>query len=421
LTGPGSPPAVGPARSPWVAFSALSAGTFMATVDGSIVNVALPTMRVELQTTIGGAEWIVTAYLLCISATLLLAGRLGDRVGHRRVFTGGLLLFTLGSALCGAAPGLGALVAARAVQALGAAAMLSIGPAMITATFPPERRGQALGAVTTVVAVGLTAGPPLGGFLIQHLSWRWVFYVNLPVGIAGAVWASRVLPETAAARGRPAPVLDLALFRSRNFTVGILAGLLSYAALFTATLMNPFYLAQQRGLAPQELGAMMMIVPLALSVASPVGGWLADRYPSRAVGPAGMALVGAGLAGLALLPAEASLLAFGLRQAALGLGMGLFQPPNNSAAMGSLPRERLGAGSGLLATARNLGMAGGIALAGALFHARAGSAVAGPRFQAGYRGALLAGAALAVTSALISAQAVPVVPGRLGGRTPGDG
>jgi len=397
----------GPApRSPWVAFSAVAVGTFMATVDGSIVNVALPTMRVELGTGIGGAEWIVTSYLLTVTAFLLLAGRLGDEAGQRRVFTGGLLVFTLGSGLCGAAPGLASLVAARVLQALGASAMMAMGPAVVTALFPVTLRGRALGAVTSVVAVGLTAGPPLGGFLVEHLSWRWVFLVNLPIGVAGAVWASRVLPPLLPAPGRvPSPLVDLALFQGRVFRLGILASFLSYASLFTATLLNPFFLAERMGLGPRDLGAMMMIVPLALSVASPVAGWLADRFPASAPGAAGMLLVAAGLGGLALLPPGASLFSFGLRQAALGLGMGLFQPPNNSAVMGALPRERLGAGGGLLATSRNAGMALGIALAGALFRWRAGAAPDAAAFHAGYRAALLTGAAMALAAGLLAALA----------------
>ncbi|MBI5070177.1 MAG: MFS transporter [Deltaproteobacteria bacterium] len=393
-------------RSPWVPFSAVAVGTFMATVDGSIVNVALPTMRTELGTTIGGAEWIVTAYLLTVTFCLLLAGRLGDEAGHRRVFTGGLLVFTLGSGLCGAAPGLPSLVGARVVQALGASAMMAMGPAVVTALFPVTLRGRALGAVTSVVAVGLTAGPPLGGFLVEHLSWRWVFLVNLPIGVAGAIWAARVLPPLLPEPGhRRSPLVDLSLFSRRTFRLGILAGFLSYASLFTATLLNPFFLAERMGLGPRELGAMMMIVPLALSVASPVAGWLADRFPRSAPGAAGMLLVAGGLGGLALLPPGSSLLSFGVRQAALGLGMGLFQPPNNSAVMGALPRERLGAGGGLLAIARNGGMVLGIAAAGALFRWRAGPAPDAAAFHAGYRGALLFGAALALAAGLLSALA----------------
>jgi len=374
----------------------------MATLDGSIVNVALPTLTADLGATIGGAEWVVSAYLLVISATLLAAGRLGDVLGHRRVFLGGLLLFTAASGLCGLTGSLGALVAARALQALGAAAMMAIAPAVVTAVFPAAQRGRALGAVTTVVAVGLTAGPPLGGVLVEHLSWRWVFLVNLPVGVAGAAWAWRALPETAGGRGGGGLRGAAGALRHRDAAAGALAGLLSYAALFTGALMNPFYLAQLRGLGPQALGGMLTVVPVALSLASTPGGWLADRYPTRLQAPAAMAVLAAGLGALAEAGATVPLAGFAARAALLGLGMGLFQPPNNSAVMGALPREHLGAGGGLLATARNLGMAIGIALAGALFHARAGQAPGPEAFLAGYRAALWAGAVLAGAAGLTS-------------------
>jgi EmrB/QacA subfamily drug resistance transporter len=440
-------------RSPWVGFSAVAVGTLMATVDGSIVSVALPSMHRDLGASYGGVELVVTAYLLAVSAALLAAGRLGDVAGHRRVFVGGLLIFTAGSALCGLAPGLSVLVAARLVQALGAAAMMAIGPAALTALFPASHRGRALGAITTVVAVGLSAGPPLGGFLVQSLSWRWIFWVNLPIGVAGAVWASRALPETsrgggrmdlpgaallaaavaaavaaaqslaaapgraallaagsAAAgaalarrsRGAPWPVFDAALFARRDFGVGVLAVLLSYAALFTATLMNPYFLSQVKGLPPLELGAVLTVVPIALSVSSPLSGWLADRFPTRALGPAGMGLVALGLGGLGTAGAGITLGGFAARLALLGLGMGLFQPPNNAAVMGSLPRERLGSGGGMLATSRNLGMALGVAAAGAVFRARAGPSPEALSFLRGYQAALLAGAALALLAGLVS-------------------
>jgi MFS family permease len=147
----------------WLAFSVVAVGTVMATLDGNIVNVALPTLARELGEEVGPLQWVVNAYLVAISATLVPLGRLGDRLGHRALYTAGLVVFTAGSALCGLAGGLGALVAARVVQALGASAMMAIGPAIITAAFPPGMRGRALGSVGTVVALGLTAGPPIGG------------------------------------------------------------------------------------------------------------------------------------------------------------------------------------------------------------------------------------------------------------------
>jgi EmrB/QacA subfamily drug resistance transporter len=436
----------------------------MATLDGSIVNVALPTLRRELAASYAGVEWIVAGYLLVISATLLALGRLGDLVGYRRVYVGGLLLFTLGSGLCGVAPGLGPLVAARAVQALGASATMSMGPAIVTAIFPREKRGRALGGVASVVALGLTLGPALGGLIIQHLSWRWIFLPNLPIGVLGALWAGRVLPLIGAraearmdhagaallavalgggiaavqsapgggagplaaaataiaagvalaahARRSPAPVLDPALLRDRVFTAGSLAGLLSYAALFHSTLLTPFFLAQVKGLGARDLGAMLTAIPLALSVASPVAGRLSDRFGPRVLCPLGAAFLALGLATLARAGPEHGLGSIALRLAACGLGMGLFQPPNNSAVMGSLPRDRLGSGGGMLSTARNLGMVSGIALAGAIFRARGGP---GPdAFLAGYRAALLAGAAVAIAAGAVSLVRDPGWPGEDG-------
>ncbi len=442
------------ARSPWLGFSAVAVGTVMATLDGSIVNVALPTLRRELHASYAGVEWIVAGYLLVISALLLSAGRLGDLLGHRRVYSGGLLVFTLGSALCGTANALGALVAARALQALGAAAMMAMGPAIVTAIFPPERRGRALGAITSVVAVGLTLGPTLGGFIVQQLSWRWIFLPNLPIGVAGAAWAARVLPGTrplhpaaldrrgalllalalgagvgavqASSEGggrppalaavallagillvrhvrrAPAPVVDPALFASRVFTAGLVGGLLSYAALFASTLLTPFFLAHVKGLSAAGLGAMLTAIPLALSVASPAAGWLSDRFGPRLLCPIGMAVLASGLATLALAGPGDGLPSIAARLALCGAGMGLFQPPNNSAVMGALPRERLGSGGGMLATARNVGMVAGIALSGALFRARGGATGTAEGFLAGYRAALLAGSCLALAAGAVS-------------------
>ncbi|HQR30919.1 MAG TPA: MFS transporter, partial [Anaeromyxobacteraceae bacterium] len=202
----------GPARSPWWGFSAVAVGVFMATLDGSIVNVALPAVRASFGASIGSVEAVVGVYLLVISAALLAAGRLGDVLGRRRVYAGGLLLFTLGSGLCGFAWSLPVLVAARAVQAVGASAMMSMGAAIVTAIFPRERRGQALGLVSSVVAAGLTTGAPLGGAILSFTSWHGIFLVNLPVGVAGAIWASKVLPDDRPERPAPFDVAGAAWF-----------------------------------------------------------------------------------------------------------------------------------------------------------------------------------------------------------------
>jgi MFS family permease len=383
----------------------------MATLDGNIVNVALPTLAAELAARVDALQWIVNAYLLAITATLVLIGRLGDRVGHRAVYAGGLLVFTFGSALCGAAPGLGALVAARVVQALGASAMMAIGPAVVTASFPPSMRGRALGAVGTVVALGLTLGPPLGGLILAHLSWRWIFYVNVPVGIAGAAWALRILPRGGSEGG---PLVDLSIFRLRAFSWGLLAGLLSYAAMFSQTFLTPFLLARVLHLSPGRLGLVLAAVPVALSIASPLSGWIADRFGARRLPALGMLVVAGALLGLSVVARTATVGVVATYLFAAGFGMGLFQAPNSATVMSALPRARLGSGGGFLATARNAGMAAGVALAGTLFALRAGPDAAGADFLAGYALALRAGAALALLGAAVSLAAVGrrAAPGR---------
>jgi MFS family permease len=385
-------------------FSVVAVGTLMGTLDGNIVNVALPTMAVELLAPVERLQWVVTAYILAITATLIPLGRFGDRVGHRAVYAGGLVVFTLGSALCGLAPGVGALTAARVLQATGASAMMAIAPAIVTASFAPEMRGRTLGMMGTVVAVGLTLGPPIGGLILTHLSWRWVFYVNVPVGVAGAAWALRVLPCGGGAGG---PLLDTSIFRIPLFSWGLVAGFLSYAAMFTQTVLTPFLLARVLGLSPAGLGFALASVPVALSVSSPLSGWISDRFGGRLLPAAGMLVLAAALGALSLAGPDAHVGTVSARLALAGVGMGLFQAPNNAAVMGALPRARLGSGGGLLATARNGGMAAGVALAGALFAARAGPDASGAAFLAGWAFALRAGAALALLAAAASLVRMP--------------
>jgi EmrB/QacA subfamily drug resistance transporter len=421
----------------------------MATLDGSIVNVALPAIRKAFGSSIGEVELVVSVYLLVISAGLLAAGRLGDLLGRRRVFTGGLLLFTLGSGLCGVAWSLPALVVARAVQALGGAAMMSMAPGIVTSIFPRERRGRALGAVSSVVAAGLTAGAPVGGAILSFFPWHAVFLVNLPVGVAGAIWVSKVLPADAEEKGSPfdgagaawfgaalagaigalevaphslawaaalvgaaavasaflwraerraaAPLLDPGLFGDRTVTMGLLAGLLSYAAMFHQVLLSPFFLSEVKGFGAAGLGAVLTVVPVSLMVTSPISGWLSDRIGPRLPQVVGGALLAAGLFSLSLADGASSMTAIVASLVLEGAGMGFFQPPNNSAVMGALPAAKLGSGGGLLATARNVGMVVGVALGGALFAAGERSS-----FVLGWRLALGSGAAMALAAGLLA-------------------
>lgn len=389
-------------RSPWVVFSAVAVGSFMATLDGSIVNVALPAIGADLSAGLGGLSLVVTAFLATSALSLLPLGVLGDRLGPRRIFQGGMALFTVASLLCGLAPSLPVLVAARALQAVGAAATMAIGPGLVTAAFPPERRGRAIGAIGSVVSVGLTVGPPLGGLIVEVASWRWIFLVNLPVGLLGLAWGARALPADLPRPAGSGRRLGLDVLRVPAVAIGLASGLASYAAMFASTLLTPFYLARVRGLPPGQVGALLTAVPLAMAVSAPLAGWLADRVGPRRLPPVGAALLTLGLGALSLAGPASPLASIAGRLALCGVGMGLFQAPNNSAVLGALPRQRLGVGGGLLAVARTSGMVLGVQAAGFIAALVSGPDPAPGPFLPGFAWALRGGAAFALVAGALS-------------------
>src|SRR5437588_8316654 len=180
----------------WVVFAILAIGIFMATLDSSIVNISLPAIASYFGVPLSGAvEWVIIAYLVIIAGVLLTAGRLADMVGRKVLWAAGLAVFTLGSAICGASISLGMLIAARALQGLGGALIMAVSPAMLTSAFPASERGRALGMNAVVVALGVSVGPTLGGIITEHFTWRWIFYVNVPIGIIGIIVTLRVLTE----------------------------------------------------------------------------------------------------------------------------------------------------------------------------------------------------------------------------------
>ena len=408
-------------RKYWV-LVAIGTGTFMAAVDGSVVNAILPVLRSTLRTDVAVIEWVITVYLLVVSGLLLGFGRLGDLRGHKDIYLAGMAAFIGSSAMCGLAPSAGWLIAARALQAVGAAMQFANSPAILTKTFPATERGRALGLQATMTYLGLSVGPALGGLLAQYLSWRWVFFINVPVGglalylctrfiardepdpgkppfdLAGAAlffsgllsllfalnrghawgWSSPAtvgLVTFAVAllmifvrveRHRASPMLDLSLFGVRAFSSSAASAVLNYVCLYGVLFLVPFYLIQGRGLSPSRAGVLLTTQPLVMMLAAPVSGAISDRRGTRVPAALGMALLASGLLLLSRARLDTPLYQVALALAVCGLGTGIFIAPNNSALLGAAPKNRQGIASGVLATARSAGMVLGVGLMGAI-------------------------------------------------------
>lgn len=427
----------------WAVMGVVAIGVFMATLDSSIVNISLPSMAHYFNVPLSGAiEWVVIAYLVLNAAVLLTAGRLADMVGRKIVWMAGLIIFTISSAVCGAAPTLGALIAARAVQGLGGALLMAVSPAMLTNAFPGSERGRALGLNAVIVALGVSVGPTLGGFITAYFSWRWIFYVNVPFGIIGLLLTLRVLKEkTVRNPGRfdpfgaillgvglaaltaglsfgqelgwtsaiilgllivgvialgllpfveqrvANPVIVFSLLQDRVFTSSIVSLVISFLALFAVSFMMPFYLEQLRNFPTQIVGVLLTPLPIAIAIIAPISGALADRIGSRWLAFAGLLIAGIGLYLISQLNENSSILDIIWRLLFTGVGQSLFQSPNNSALLGAAPRNLQGSASGFLATGRVVGQSISIALAGAIFTglggATAGALITNQHYGAG--------------------------------------
>ncbi|MBI5959562.1 MAG: MFS transporter [Chloroflexi bacterium] len=399
-------------------------GIFLSTIDGSIVNVALPTLKKELHTNFATVQWVVVAYLLIITSLMLGVARLADMIGKKRIYITGMVVFTSASLLCGLSPSVQFLIGFRVLQGIGAVMMQALGMAIITEAFPREQRGRALGAAGTIVSLGISIGPTVGGLLLGTVGWRAIFLVNLPVGIGGFILARRYVPDWRPPGGQrfdaagavtvlitllmltlsltfgpdtgwdhPAilalligaavgfvvlviiesrlaqPMIDLRLFRDTLFSISLFTGLIVFVVLAGGFVM-PFYLEQVKGFNPRQMGLLLTVVPAALGLTAPIAGALSDRYGSRGISLAGLVVIIGACWLVTTIDENTSALGYIVRTLPLGIGIGLFQSPNNSAVMGAAPRERLGVASGLLALSRSLGQVVGLPLIGAVFASR---------------------------------------------------
>jgi EmrB/QacA subfamily drug resistance transporter len=407
----------------WGVLLAIGVGTFMTALDTSVANIVLPIIGKNFNAPITSVEWIVTIYLLVLSGLLLTFGRLGDIRGHKVIYLFGFGIFIGGSLLSGIAPNINLLIIFRGLQALGAAMLAANSAAILTKNFPAHQRGQALGLQSTMTYLGLTIGPSLGGWLTSIFGWRVVFYINVPVGLLffwlgshyiprdtvtkqtekfdfpggiafllglgalllglnkGAEWgwtsmtiifllisAAALLTAFVVIEKRVAnPMLDLNLFKKLPFSLSTASAIFNYIGLFSSIFLMPFYLLQGRGFSPVQTGLVLTAQPLVMAIIAPISGTLSDRIGTRLPAVIGMAVLSAGLFLLSRLTPETDIITIMLALAVVGLGTGTFISPNNSALMGSAPKNRQGIAAGILATARNFGMVLGVGIAGAIF------------------------------------------------------
>ncbi|HVP01190.1 MAG TPA: MFS transporter [Solirubrobacteraceae bacterium] len=426
----------------WWALGAVCVATFMLLLDITVVNVALPDISKDLGAGFGDLQWVIDAYALSLASFTLTMGSLADRYGRRLVFTGGLVVFTLASALCGLATSSLFLILARGLQGVGGAAMFATSLALLAANFSGRERGTAFGLWGATTGGAVAIGPLVGGILVTAVSWQSIFYVNIPVGIAAVAVALTRVPESrnpaagrvdipglvtlvvglsslvfALVRGNTEgwsstvivtalavaavmlvafvlielrarePMLDLRLFRIPSFTGAQVAAFGLSSSMFAMFLYLTLYIQNGLGFSPLEAGVRFLAITLLSFIAAPISGRLSARVPTRWLIGGGLTLVGLGLLAMRGLTADSTWTALLLGFAVAGLGIGLTNPPLASTAVGVVPPWRAGVASGINSTFRQVGIATGTAALGAIFAGRltpkldAAFAQAGPAVQ----------------------------------------
>ncbi len=405
------------------AFAVVATGVFVATTDSSMVNIALPAIMDHFRSSLRLTEWVVMAYLLAVTVSLLFWSNVADRFGRRRLYATGLAVFGLGALACAQAGSLAALIGLRLLQASGAAMMMATGPAVIRENVPRPHLGRVFGQIGIAVSLGLMCGPSLGGMLLHLASWRVVFLAGAPVALLASVAALLLVPPSRRYRvgqeidvagallwavfvgvlfltishasgphpvpGRlaggallagallvaflrvearsAAPLLPLHLARQRFFGVALACAALSFVVLFAVTVLMPFYLDRVRGMPSYAIGFLMLAIPAAAMVAAPIAGRLSDRWDARLLTAAGLATAGCGLVALAGIGLATPLPAMAAGLALVGGGQAVFLSPNSASVLRRVGGADAAVSAAMLATARNFGMLAGIALAGMAF------------------------------------------------------
>lgn len=448
----------------WLIFTVTATGTFMGTLDGGIVNIALPSIAKQFNADIESIQAVVSIYLLAVTCFLPVFGKLSDMYSRKKLYLGGFFMFGVGSVMCSLATSLPMLIIARAVQGLSSSAMMANSQAIIAKAFSGKDRGRALGGIGAVVALGSLAGPAVGGFLIQHFGWPSVFWVNVPVCAIGIWrglqiiprfnpkckmrmdkwgaaffivacfsflyalnegpskhWSSPLILSAFAAavvffglfyyreKVSKTPFIGLSIFKIPAISYGYAVAVLGFMAIFTNSVLFPFYATDILHIDPVRTGLLMLPFPVALAVSSPLSGLLSEKYPARLITTAGLGMTVTGLLMFSFMDGTTSFFYIALAQLIAGCGSGTFQVPNNNTVISAAPRNKVGIVSSVNALARNAGMIMGIALSVAVYafvqnHLAAGGANAQDAFLGGYRAAMLFGAAVAVAGGILSAK-----------------
>ena len=459
-------PSLGPIPYHWVAAIVVCVGTFLGVMDNTITNIALPTLKDEFDRPLDDVIWVALSFIVVSTGLSLTMGRLGDLYGRKKLYAWGFLVFTIATFLSSISGSLEELVGTRILQAIGSSMTIANGAAIITASFPPSKRGTGLGLIVSTVGAGAAAGPILGGLLIDLLDWRAIFWTRVPFGLIAAVLAWRLLKD-APSEQRPkgldipgaillfgmlacltfginrardlgfsstlvtavivaglvftvwfiiverrsrSPVVDLGLFKGRGFSFGILAAILQFFGLSFTFYLVPTLLQDGRGFTATETALMMMPLSLMMLIWSPISGRLSDRFGSRPLTTAGMIIVCGSLFLLSRTTADTSPVDFAMRMLLLGIGTSTFSSPNTSVIMSAVPPERLGTASASQTTARTFGNAFGTSVGVAIMTSVAASfalnqgvaAESGEAIMQGFRTALIVASAVAAPAILLS-------------------
>ncbi len=398
-------------------------GTFMATLDGSILNVALPSIAADLGADIDLVAWVVLAYTLTVISLMLIFGAWTERKGYEFAYKFGYIFFVVGSLACALSPAIYPLIGARVVQGIGSAMFQAVGPGLVATVFPAEQRGRGIGLMVMMVAAGLMAGPPIGGFLLQFFPWQAIFVINLPIGIVGIALAARyfrllpkpdlrapmhlagglaialslssgtfalsmladhaltslpvIVPAAVAVlaflaflhfESRPGKnLIGLTMFRNRQFATAITAAILIFVSMSGALILMPFYLHHIKNLEPSTIGLYLVILPAIMFIFAPLSGRLSDKIGFRFLTTLGMALAALGLYLFTRIQVDSTAAYIITALVVVGIGVAIFNTPNSSSIMGSVSTAERARASSIIGTSRNIGTSVGIALATALF------------------------------------------------------